>query len=112
MFKECSLCRHSWQKREHFLTDPDIEIVGYQVCFDGAKDGLFLFNHLCETTLALKVQEFEDLHTGPKYEAVLTGTEECPGLCLHVDQLDACDARCEFASVRDIIQTIRKWPKG
>jgi hypothetical protein len=106
------MCRHPWQKREHFLTDPDIEIVGYQVCFDDIKDGLFLFNHLCETTLALKAHEFEDLHTGIRYDTVVTGTEECPGHCLHVDELDACNAHCKYAYVRDIIKTIREWPKS
>ena len=112
MFKKCSLCHHHWQKREHFLTDPDIEIVGYQVCFDGAKDGLFLFNHHCETTLALEAHEFGDLYTGVAYDTALTGTEECPGLCLQIDELDACQAQCKYASVRDIIQIIREWPKG
>jgi hypothetical protein len=40
-----------------------------------------------------------------------TGTEECPGYCLHQDELQPCPARCECAYVREIIQIIRNWPK-
>lgn len=112
MFKQCSLCNHQWKNREDFLTDPDLEIVGYQACFDEAKDGLFLFNHHCETTLAMKVYEFDDLHQGVRYETAAKDTPDCSGFCLHKNELRSCPVQCKYAYVRDIIQTIRKWPKN
>ena len=112
MFKKCPLCNHLWQKREDFLADSDLEIIGYQVCFEGVKEGLFLFNHRCNTTLALKVQAFDELYEGVRYDFAATGTDKCSGFCLHIEELNACNAKCKYAYVREIIQIIRKWPKG
>lgn len=111
MFKKCSFCQRLWNDRGAFLADRDLEIIGYQVCFDGVKEGLFLFNHTCETTIALKVHEFDDLYTGKRYDFAATGTDKCSGFCLHMEELKACTAECKYAYVRDIIQIIRKWPK-
>ena len=111
MFKKCSSCGHPWTDREAFLADPDVEIIGYQASFEGIQDGLFLFNHLCRTTLALEVMKFDDLYTGPRYDMALADTDDCSGLCLDTNALDACSAACRYAYVRDILQIIRKWPK-
>ncbi len=111
MFKQCTVCRHCWQDREDFLTDPDLAIIGYQVCFDGVKDGLFLFNHNCKTTLAVKVYEFDDLYKGPRYDTAALGTDSCSGFCLDMTELKSCDSQCKYAYVLDIIQIIVKWPK-
>lgn len=112
MFKKCSLCHHVWQEREDFLADPDLEIIGYQVCFEGVKEGLFLFNHRCETTIAVRVHAFDDLYMGVRYDFAATDTDKCSGFCLHMEELSACNVHCKYAYVRDIIQIIRKWPKG
>ncbi|MBW2466896.1 MAG: hypothetical protein JRF02_06295 [Deltaproteobacteria bacterium] len=110
MFKQCTLCGHQWENREAFLADPDLEIIGYQVSFETIENGLFLFNHICETTLAIEVKKFDDLYKGPKYDMALTDTEECLSLCRDINALDTCSAPCKFAYVRDIIQIIRRWP--
>lgn len=112
MFKQCSMCRHPWRNRDDFLADPDLEIIGYQACFDSITDGLFLFNHQCGTTLSVKVEDFDDLYEGERYEQAATGTDECSGFCLDMQELKACSASCRYAYVRDIIQLIKKWPKG
>ena len=111
MFKKCTLCGHIWESREAFLADQDLKIIGYQADFDIINGGLFLFNHVCETTLALDVKYFADLYTGPAYDTNLAGTDECSDLCIDINKLDACDAKCKYAYVRDIIQTIKNWPK-
>ena len=111
MFKKCPLCEHSWKDRETFLADPDVEIIGYQASFDEIQDGLFLFNHLCRTTMALEVMRFDDLYNGTRYDMALTETDDCSGYCLDMNELSACSAECKYAYVRDIIQIIRKWPK-
>ena len=112
MFKKCSLCSYPWKDRNAFLSDPDIEIIGYQASFDEVKDGLFLFNHECKTTLALQVILFDDLYRGPRCDMALAETEECSGYCLDINALSTCSAKCKYAYVRDIIQIIRKWPKS
>jgi hypothetical protein len=111
MFKKCPLCGYPWQDRKTFLADPDIIIIGYQACLDDIKTGLFLFNHQCKTTMALEVLKFDDLYNGPKYDTVLTKTDECSGYCLDINELSACSAECKYAYVRDIIQVIQSWPK-
>lgn len=112
MFKKCSMCSYPWKDREAFLADPDIEIIGYQASFEeGIQEGLFLFNHECKTTLALKVIIFDDLYQGPRYDMALTGSDECSGYCLDINELSACSAKCKYAYVRDIIQIIMNWPK-
>ena len=40
-------------------------------------------------------------------DVVATGTDDCPGYCLRVDELGRCPARCECAYVREIIHVIR-----
>jgi hypothetical protein len=111
MFKECPMCGNIWKNREAFLTDPNLVIIGYQARFEKIKDGLFLFNHACQTTLAVEVMEFDDLYKGPKYDMSLFDTDECSELCLDMNNLDACGAKCKYAYVRDIIQIIKNWPK-
>lgn len=111
IFKQCSNCGFEWLTREQWLRDPLLELVGYQVSFKALKTGILLFNHRCRTTLALYASDFEDLYDGPVFKERATGTDDCPGYCLHQDNLAPCPARCECSYVRNIIQLIRSWPK-
>jgi hypothetical protein len=110
-FRRCSNCGVEWLARDRFLSDPDISLVGYQVHFDRLMEGLFLFNHTCKTTLSLPAALFRNLYHGPVFSDRMTGTEACPGHCLHNDSLDPCPAQCECAFVREILQMIANWPK-
>jgi hypothetical protein len=111
-FKKCTFCGHRWQLREDFLQDAALELIGYQVNFDHLHLGLFLFNHLaCGTTIGLEAGLFSDLYEGPVYKQRQTGTDRCPEYCLHERQLKPCPAECECRYVREIIQTVRQWPK-
>ena len=112
IFKKCTFCGHRWQTRQDFLQDSALDLIGYQVNFDNLHLGLFLFNHItCGTTLGLAAGLFGDLYEGPIYKQRQTDTEKCPGYCLHEKQLEPCPAECECAYVREIIQTVRQWPK-
>ncbi|NLF38501.1 hypothetical protein GX586_03600 [bacterium] len=110
-FKACTKCGFLWNTCADFLSDPRLKLVGYQVNFEHLSDGLFLFNHFCETTIAVPASSFCHLHKGPIYSERATGTAACPGFCLYRDNLNACPARCECAYVRAIIQRINTWPK-
>jgi len=110
-FKKCSKCGFEWRERASFLTDPNLEMVGYQVHFEQLQAGLFLFNHTCRTTLAIEAGEFQDLYDGPIFTEKLTSTGDCQGRCLQPSDLHPCLSKCECAFVRNIAQLIRHWPK-
>lgn len=111
MFKTCPKCGFEWPTRAQWLRDPDLQLIGYQVNFSALKMGILLFNHTCRTTLALQALDFEDLYTGQIFIERATGSEECPGYCLHQNELRPCPARCECAYIRHILQLISNWPK-
>ena len=111
MFKRCPNCGFAWQKRDDFLEDPDLRVIGYQVNFKALTAGIFLFNHCCRGTLAIHAADFCDMECGPMFKERLTGSDACPGHCLHEDNLGDCPARCECSFVRRILKTIRSWPK-
>jgi hypothetical protein len=110
-FKSCPLCAEIWPDRDHFLEDPHLELIGYQVDFEDVNLGLFLFNHhRCGTTLAIRAGLFRDLYGGPTHCTRRTGSEACPGLCLRTVELAPCPADCECAWVREVLQVLRSRP--
>ncbi len=112
-FKQCPMCGHRWQDREGFLSDPDVRMLGYMANFERLELGLFLFDHqVCGTTMSLKASLFTDLYDGSVYVERQTGTEACPGHCLHVEELDPCPAQCECAYVREVVSICRNWKKA
>ena len=112
VFKSCPNCRFEWRSREHFLDDPKVKMIGYQVNFQKLELGYFLFNHTdCKTTIALEVNKFQDLSDGPIYKERKTGTDSCPTYCLNKHELEPCPEKCECAYVRDVMQIVRNWEK-
>jgi hypothetical protein len=113
-FKACPNCHHEWRDRHTFLSDPVINIVGYQVNFGNLVAGFFLFTHDvpdCGTSMAVEAGQFKDMHDGPIFKKRLTETEKCPGYCLQENCLKPCPNECECAYVRDVIQKVKNWPK-
>ena len=110
-FKICSKCGFVWPERASFLSDPDLRMVGYQADFAELMAGLFLFNHICGTALAIKADDFRDLYDCPMFTERLRDTKECGGYCLHKSDLHPCPAKCNCAYVREIVQVILNWPK-
>ena len=110
-FKKCPMCGFEWATRDQFLSDPDIQIIGYQVNFEYLDQGILMFNHSCHGTLAMTAETFLDLYDGPVFSERATGGEACPAYCLKEDEFRACPAQCECASIREVIQIIKTWPK-
>ncbi len=108
IFKICSKCGVGWKDRKSFLDDVNITMLGYQAHFKRLTAGLFLFNHSCHGTLSIEAHEFADLYDGPIFQDKLTGSDDCPGYCLHEKILDPCIVHCECAYVREIIQILKK----
>ena len=113
-FKECTNCHYKWFDRGVFLSDPAVELVGYQVNYGKLQAGFFLFNHSirdCGTSFAVEAGRFTDMHDGPIFESRAKVPEDCPGYCQDKHKLDACDTECECAYVRDVLQKVKSWPK-
>lgn len=109
-FKTCPMCGTQWADLDQFLDDPSLEICGYMADFGKLERGLFFFNHRiegCHSTLTIFAGQFKDLYNGATYTERRTGKEGCPGYCLEIDQLDRCDAFCECAFNREVIQIIK-----
>lgn len=110
VFKVCPCCQDSWATQEQFISDKLLELKGYQADFEKLEYGLFYFVHnksCCYTSMVVKVRDFMNLYPGPFYTSRKTGGEECPGYCREKEQLKRCDAVCECAFVREIIQIVK-----
>lgn len=113
-FKVCSNCCKVWNDRDAFLGDPSVVVVGYQVDFEALRSGLLLFNHAdpsCMTTMAIPAKEFFDLYEGPIFERRTKPHPDCPRRCLDARDLNPCPLACECGFVREILQTVKVWPK-
>jgi hypothetical protein len=105
------MCNKVWLTRNDFLDDPQIELNGYQADFEKLEYGLFYFTHYapeCHSTMAIETREFLDLYSGVKYTERKTLTDDCPRYCTEKEQLNRCDALCECAFVREVIQIIKE----
>ena len=112
MFKICNKCGQQWKTRDKFLSDPDIEAVGYQVFFENLKLGLFLFNHACQTTLSVEAKLLLNVYKGPFYSGRKPGDgRTCPGRCLNENILNPCSDECKCAFISKTLQILKAWPK-
>ncbi len=109
MFKQCNKCSHQWETRDDFLSDKTIRVIGYQVFFEDLKFGLFLFNHSCNTTIAIDTALLLDLYDGPFFVDRKPDGRECPGRCLNKNILSPCSRECKCAFISEIMQVIKNW---
>lgn len=109
IFKRCPRYSQIWSIQDQFITDRQLELNGYMTDFEKLEYCLFLFTHnqtCCRSTMALRVSNSMNLYKGPINKERKTGTGECPGYCRDRKQLDRCDALCECAFSREILQII------
>lgn len=109
MFKKCQNCEQIWRTLISFISDKNIRFIGYQARFDQAREGLFLFNHSCKTTLAIKLTEFEELSL-LKLSVISFSppSSGCPGHCADASNLKACgNTDCQGKPIRDLIQILK-----
>ena len=96
---------------DNFVSDCEIELNGYKADFEKLEYGIFFFTHHkkeCFSTMAIEAGNFFSLYDGPIHTERKTGTEECPSYCKDINQLNRCDAFCECAFVREVINIIRE----
>lgn len=113
VYKRCTTCGKTWRDRNAFLADPSVEFLGFQPFFDEDRLGYFLFNHItsCTTTLALAVEDFRDLYSGPVWQECKYKEADCPGYCAHLGQDGRCPAKCVCTWVREVMAVLKAWPK-
>jgi hypothetical protein len=114
LFKLCPSCNKEWLTREEFMRDPGLELNGYKADFESLEYGMFFFTHSvsnCCSTMVLLVNDFRSLYGGPVYPDRLALSEDCPRYCIDEKQMARCDALCECAFVREIMQIIRQEKK-
>jgi len=111
VFMTCTKCGHKWNDRRSFLSDPAIDVIGYQADFRELTEGLFIFHHTCGATIKIKAQFFIDLYSGPIFQEKLTHREECFGYCFVRVNMEPCANKCECSYVRETLQVIRNWQK-
>jgi hypothetical protein len=113
-FKQCPKCGYEWNKRIDFLSDPDIEVIGYQANLEAPNEGLYLFNHNmenCRSTISIITKHFFDLHKDKIHLELKFKTPECEGLCLKAKEMNTCRASCSMAHFRSILRVLVAWPK-
>jgi hypothetical protein len=107
-FKTCPKCTHTWKAKDDFLQDPAVCLVGFQAYFKDTKPGYYLFNHIptdntCNTTMAVKVDDFLSLYSGPMFEEIKFDSPTCEDHCRSIDDLDLCPVECKNAIARKIM---------
>ena len=111
VFKICPMCSTVWKTRGDFLGDKTLEVNGYVTDFEKLEWSLFYFTHSkknCGSTMAIEVKEFLNLYSGEQYTERRMGQEECPGYCLEKEQLNRCDAHCDCAFNREVLDVIKE----
>ena len=113
-FKVCPCCGEAWRCRDDFIKDITLNFNGYMADFDTLEKGLFYFTHHvegCRSTLVVPAGRFLNLYTGKRHSLNNRDQDDCPGHCNDKGRLDRCDAICEYAFVREVIQIILKMKK-
>lgn len=110
-FKQCTVCGKVWPDIRDMVLDPELQVDGYQACFTDPQLGLILLTHRapdCGNTLALVIKTLRVLYAGPVYSERQTGLEPCRDYCLRRNILEECDAECELAWARTVLQYFRR----
>jgi len=110
-YKICPKCNYEWQTQLDLLNDSTLYILGFQAALAEKDEGLILFNHIiendkCNTTLSLKVSDFQKLYNGPLFDEIKHKSDECSGFCSDIENLSQCSAKCRNSVARDIINKI------
>lgn len=61
-----------WESREDFITDCEVQPIGYQANLVAVDKGLFYFNHSCDGTMSIRSGEFADFTTDPSLLRIYT----------------------------------------
>lgn len=111
-FKKCQSCGAVWRTCADMLSDPQVELIGYQTNFVEAGEGFFLFEHkapACGTTFGVSAGALAELHDGPV--VVNRPVAVCAEYCLYRSKLVPCPSKCECEYVRTMLDVLKNWRK-
>lgn len=104
--KICPMCGREFSA-DDILHDSDITPLGMRIEKDDSRLNYFYFTHdvaECGTTFVIPVEAFESCLPAPPPAQILTGTDDCRGLCLDLAEHGFCDQDCRWAPYRRLLQ--------
>lgn len=107
-FARCGACTHAWRTWEEFVRDPGTRLLGFQGILRVPDANLLVFEHRCGSTVSVLTSRLHHLlpdHPGADWPS-LRATIECPGHCLSLADLEACDRPCTNARDRALIRIV------
>ncbi|HSJ05056.1 MAG TPA: hypothetical protein VK936_00050 [Longimicrobiales bacterium] len=107
-FATCGACRRGWPTWDAFVLDPAVRLLGLQAVITVPDANLLVFEHGCGSSVSVLTKRIRHILPpvdGPPL-ASLRGTVECPGHCLSLADLAACEKPCVNARDRDLIRMV------
>ena len=113
-FQTCGSCRRAWPDWDSFVLDSAVRLLGLQFEITHPDVNLLVFEHGCGSSISILSRRLR--HLLPEAEpgdppARLMGTDQCRGHCLHLEDLEACDAPCSNARDRELILLVQRMRK-
>jgi hypothetical protein len=109
-FAACGSCRRRWPSWDEFVLDPAVRLLGLQAVITVPDANLLVFEHGCGSSVSVLTKRIR--HLLPPVDgaalASLRGTEHCPGHCLSLADLAACDRPCVNARDRELIRIVQQ----
>jgi len=108
-FQICSSCKSAWPSWDRFVLDPAVRLLGLQAVTTHPDVNLLVFEHSCGTSISILSKRLRHLLPEPEPGAPVTrlaGSDQCRGHCVHLGDLEACDAPCSNARERQLIQLV------
>lgn len=113
-FQICGSCRGTWSTWDSFVLDPAVRLLGLQSVITNPDVNLLVFEHRCGSSISILSKRLRHLLPEPEPgdpPARLLGTDQCRGHCLHLEDLEACDAPCSNARDRELILLVQRMRK-
>ncbi len=114
-FQICGSCRRTWSTWEGFVLDPAVRLLGLQSEITKPDVNLLVFEHGCGSSISILSRRLRHLLPEPEPGdslGRLLGTDQCRGHCLHLEDLEACDAPCSNARDRKLILLVQRMKNG
>lgn len=112
-FQTCGSCRVGWDSWDTFVVDPRIRLLGLQAVPHVDDASLLVFEHACGSSISILTKRLRHLLPGPADGwPSLRGTDQCPGHCVSLADLAACDRPCSNARDRDLIELVERLRGG
>ena len=113
-FATCGSCAHAWPTWDDFVRDSQLRLLGFQGTLGHPDTNLLVFEHRCGSSVSVLTKRLRHLlpdHPARHWPSLL-GTIECPGHCLSLADLEACDRPCSNARDRDLIKLVQGIKRG